>query len=272
MRRAKALGARTIIERSSTHPVVQQQILQEEFERFGVRYPKGMRWLIDKHLQEYEEADALAVCSEFVARTLRENGVPQEKLRYVHLGFDPQRFSPGEKSDTTFRIMFAGMISLRKGIPYLLEAFKRLNLQDAELVLVGGYAPDSRVFTSQYEGTYKHIPFVPQAELAAFYQNSDVLVMPSLEEGFGMTVYEAAACGVPSIVSENVGAALRDGEDCFIVPIRDVEALVDAIVKLYEDRDLARKMGESARQYVQQFTWSNYHTEMMRHYEELAAH
>jgi glycosyltransferase involved in cell wall biosynthesis len=269
LRRAKELGARVMIERSSTHPVVQERILQEEFERFDVPYPGGMRWLIGKHVQEYEEADAIAVPSAFVARTLVEQGIPEEKLRLVHLGFDPTRFYPAPKPDNVFRVLFVGLITLRKGIPYLLEAFKRLNLPDAELVLVGAKAPDSRVFLPSYEGCYRHVPFVPQEELPALYHSGSVFVLPSLEEGFGMVAYEAAACGLPVIVTENVGATIRDGQDGFVVPIRDPDALADRLLQLYQDDDLRRAMGESARQYVQRFTWKAYHQEIVGHYRTL---
>ena len=64
---------------------------------------------------------------------------------------------------------------------------------------------------------------MPQEELAALYNTASVFVLPSLQDGFGMVVYEAAACGLPVIVTENVGAAIRDGQDGFVVPIRDPE-------------------------------------------------
>jgi starch synthase len=270
LRRARQLGARVMIERSSTHPVTQGRILREEFERFGVPYPGGMRWLMSKHIQEYEESDAIAVPSAFVARTLIEEGVPAEKLRLVHLGFDPTRFYPAPKPDGVFRVLFVGLITLRKGIPYLLEAFKRLDLPDAELVLVGAKAPDSRVFLPPYEGSYRYSPFVPQAELPALYHRGSVFVLPSLEEGFGMVAYEAAACGLPVIVTENVGATIRDGRDGFVVPIRDPDALADRLRQLYEDEALRRAMGESARRYVRRFTWEAYHQEIVGHYRALA--
>jgi starch synthase len=269
LRRARRLGARVMIERSSAHPVTQERILREEFERFGVPYPGGMRWLIGKHIQEYEDADAIAVPSAFVARTLIDQGVPAEKLRLVHLGFDPARFYPAPRPDTVFRVLFVGLITLRKGIPYLLEAYKRLALPDAELVLVGAKAPDSRVFLPPYEDSYRHIPFVPQEELPVLYHSGSVLVLPSLEEGFGMVAYEAAACGLPVIVTENVGATIRDGQDGFVVPIRDPDALAERLLRLYQDEDLRRSMGESARQYVQRFTWEAYHQEIVSHYRAL---
>ncbi len=271
MRKARRLGMRTIVERSAAHPVVHHKLLSEEYARYGLRFPAANRLLIDKHLQEYAEANAIMVPSAFVWRTMVEGGVPEEKLRRVHFGFAPERFRPmpEAKTDNTFRVLFVGSVSLQKGVQYLLEAFKRLDLPDAELVFVGGAYPDSKSFLPQYEGLYKHIWFVPQEELAALYNTASVFVLPSLQDGFGMVVYEAAACGLPVIVTENVGAAIRDGQDGFVVPIRDPDALADRLLRLYEDEPLRRAMGKSARAYVQQFTWEAYHHELKAHYDDL---
>jgi glycosyltransferase involved in cell wall biosynthesis len=270
LRRARELGAKTAIERCTTHPALTYQILKEEHQRFGVPFPTGMRWLLAKHVQEYKEADTIFVCSDFVARSMCEQGVPANKLRRVDLGFDPGRFGPGPKPDQVFRVLFVGLITLRKGLVYLLEAFKKLNLPDAELVLVGWKAPDSRAFLPQYEGIYRHVPYVPQEELPAQFHAASVLVLPSLEEGFGMVVYEAAACSLPVIITNNVGAAIRDGQDGYVVPIRDVDALSERLLQLYEDHSLRREMGESARQFVQQFTWDAYHRQLVDHYRDIA--
>jgi glycosyltransferase involved in cell wall biosynthesis len=273
MRKAKRLGMKTIVERSAAHPVVHHQLLSEEYSRYGLRFPAANRLLIDKHLREYAEADAIMVPSAFVWRTMVEGGVPEEKLRRVHFGFAPERFKPmpEAKTDLTFRVLFVGSVSLQKGVQYLLEAFKQLNLPDAELVFVGGAYPDSKSFLPQYEGLYKHIWFVSQEELAALYNTASVFVLPSLQDGFGMVVYEAAACGLPVIVTENVGAAIRDGQDGFVVPIRDPDALADRLLRFYQDEALRRAMGDSARQYVQQFTWEAYHHELKAHYDDLCS-
>lgn len=271
MRKAKRLGMKTLVERSSAHPAVHDQILRAEYARYGLRFSEANRLLFRKHEQEYAEADAIAVPSEFVWRTMVEQGIPADKLRRVHFGFAPERFQPmpRAKGDSTFRVLFVGAISLQKGVQYLLEAFGRLNLPQAELVLVGGRFPDSRAFLPRYEGLYRHIPFVPQDQLAEIYQSASVFVLPSLQDGFGMVVYEAAACGLPVIITENVGAAIRDGQDGFVVPIRDPEALADRLLRLYRDQGLREAMGRSAHAYVQQFTWEAYHQQVISHYREL---
>jgi glycosyltransferase involved in cell wall biosynthesis len=273
MRKARARGAITIVERSSAHPTLQHDLLREEFIRFGLRYPAGNRKIIAKHIQEYAEADWIMVASAFVHRTMIQQGVPAAKLRQVHLGFAPERFYPGEKNDPVFRVIFVGALSLQKGLPYLLEAFKMARFPPgrSELLLVGEPFPEARVFLSRYPGLFRHLRFVPNTELAQVYHTGSVFVLPSLQDGFGMVVYEAAACGLPVILSENVGAEIRPGEDGYVVPIRSAEAIAEKLVYFYTHEAERQRMGQSARAYVSQFTWERYQEELITHYREMGS-
>lgn len=274
MRTARQMGMKVIVERASGHPNTVHRILTEEYARYGLPYSQANRWLLDKHVQEYVEADSIAVPSEFVRRTMIEEGVPEAKLRVMRFGFEPAYFKPmpGVKTDDTFRVIFAGSVSLQKGVQYLLEAFKRLNLPNAELVFVGGSFADSQTFLPAYRGLYRQIPFVPHPRLAEVFNTGSVFVLPSLQDGFGMVVYEAAACGLPVIITENVGAHIRDGQDGFVVPIRDPDALAERLLRLYRDENLRREMGRSAWEYVQQFTWEAYHQQVIAHYQDVAGY
>lgn len=271
IRAAKRCGAVTIVERSSAHPNVQHALLREEFARFGLRYPAGNRRIIAKHIQEYAEADWIMVASDFVYRTMIAEGVPAAKLKKVHLGFAPEYFYPGEKSDGVFRVIFVGALSLQKGLPYLLEGFRIADLprDKSELLIVGEPFPDARAFLSKYTGLARRLRFVPHTELAQVYHTGSVFVLPSIQDGFGMVVYEAAACGLPVIISENVGATIRDGEDGFIVPIRDSQAIAEKLQYLYTHEAERRRMGQAARQYVSQFTWARYQDELIAHYRDI---
>lgn len=269
MRKVRGTGVKTIVDRASAHAVAQDRLLREEFLRFGVPYPASASALVARHVQEYEEADLIVVASEFIERTMLEQDTPADKLRVLPLGFDPGKFQPGPTPDGPFRVIFVGLIGVRKGVHYLLEAFRRLNLPGAELILVGGLSSDARLFLDDYRGLYTHIPFVDQVQLADLYRSASAFVLPSVEEGFGMVVVEAAASGLPVIISENVGAVIRDGVDGYVVPIRDIEALAARIETLYNDRDLARHMGQSAHDYVQQYSWDRYHHGLLRIYDEL---
>ncbi len=271
LRAAKRAGAITIVERSSAHPTLQHALLHDEYTRFGLKYPESNGKIVAKHLQEYEEADWIMVASEFVYRSMVAEGVPPRKLRQVHLGFAPEQFYPGEKPDNIFRVIFVGALSLQKGLPYLLEGFKLANLppDKSELLVVGEPFPDAASFLPKYQGLYRHLKFVPHSELVKVYQSGSVFVLPSLQDGFGMVVYEAAACGLPVIISENVGATIRNGEDGLIVPIRSAEAIAEKLAYLFTHEAERQQMGQSARNYVSQFTWERYQDELIGHYRDI---
>ena len=265
---AKAHGAVTVVARSSAHARVHARILAGGSPS-APGTSKLSRLLVERHIAEYDLADFIFVPSQFVWDTMVQEGVPERKLRRVHLGFDPNRFFPGEKKDDVFRVMYAGGLSLQKGIPYLLEAFSELDLPNSELLLVGDAYPDARAALREYRGLFRHIRFVPQAELVHQYQQASVFVLPSLQDGFGMVVYEAAGCGLPVIVTENVGAEVRHGEDGFVVPIRDANAVAEKLRFFHEHPEERMRMGRAARDYVQQYTWHNYHREVIAHYDAI---
>ncbi|HCU98629.1 MAG TPA: hypothetical protein DGM69_04705 [Chloroflexi bacterium] len=267
---AKNRGATTIVSRSSAHPRHQFEILENELNPNRLESYIN-RMLIERHMKEYEIVDYIFVPSDFVWNSMIREGVSKDKLRRVHLGFDPDRFFPGKKKDDVFRIMYAGGLSKQKGINYLLEAYASLDLANSELLLVGDEYPDIKDTLSRYKGLYKHVRFVPQDKLVHYYQQSSVFVLPSLQDGFGMVTYEAAGCGLPLIVTKNVGADVRDKRDGFVIPVRDSNTLASKLMFLYDNPQLAYEMGMSARQYVQQFTWSNYYAEINRYYGEILA-
>ena len=211
------------------------------------------------------------VPSAFVYRTMIEGGVPASKLRLLPLGVAVDRFSPGRKRDDVFRVIFVGAISLQKGVPYLLEAFRLAALARgrSELVLVGDTFQEARAFLPRYTGAFRHVRFVPHTRLVDEYRQASVFVLPSLQDGFGMVVYEAAACGLPVIVSDHVGAAIRDGHDGFVVPIRDATAIAERLVHLYTHERERQAMGVSARELAATFTWERYHRELVAHYADM---
>ena len=203
IRAAKPAGVITVVERASAHPAFQHAILRDEFARFGLRYPGVNSEIIAKHQKEYDECDWIMASSEFVYRTMIAEGIPAGKLRVLPLGFAPERFYPAEKNDSIFRVIFAGSLSLQKGLQYLLEGFRLAQLpkDSSELLIVGGVFPDAHAFLSKYAGLYRHVNFVPNAELPKLFHTGSVFALPSLQDGFGMVVYEAAACGLPVIIS-----------------------------------------------------------------------
>lgn len=271
LRVAKQNGALAVIERASAHPSFVDKLLRDEYQKYGLPYTATTPAILKKHLQEYAETDYIFVASDFIYRSMLAEGVPAHKLRTIPLGFAPQHFTPGDKPDTIFRVIFAGAISLQKGVQYLLEGFRLANLPPdrTELVLVGNPFKDARAFLPKYAGLYRHVKFLPHSALPSLFRTGSVFVLPSVQDGFGMVVCEAAASGLPVIITENVGAKIRDGKDGYIVPIRNPAAIAEKLVYLYNHSNECQQMGKSASEYVQQFTWENYSKKLTRAYQEL---
>jgi glycosyltransferase involved in cell wall biosynthesis len=269
MPNARAYGAKIVIERGSTHPYYQDAILREECERYGIEIERAHKQIIEKGLEEIEEADRAFIPSEFVRRSFIENGVPGSKLRLIPYGIDLENFSPAPKRDSVFRVLFVGNIGIQKGVHYLLEAWKRLALPNAELVLLGAVDPGMKNVLARYEGLFVLAGHVKHELLPMWYTNASVFVLPSLQEGSALVTYEAMACGVPLIVSTNTGSVVRDGVDGYVVPIRDVESLQSRIQWMYEHHGESLAMGTAANEYVQNYSWSHYGDRVMAEYDDL---
>jgi len=156
-------------------------------------------------------------------------------------------------------LLFVGGIGVRKGVHYLLEAVRQLNHPQIELLLVGTIEGD-KSWLADYAGRFRHISFVTHAKLCNIYRASDVVVLPSLHEGFSMVLIEAVASGLPVISTAHTGVPemLKYGRCGFVVPIRDVEQLKLHIMLLLEDRQLCQEMSVAARNVAQHYSWAKY--------------
>jgi glycosyltransferase involved in cell wall biosynthesis len=266
---ARRLGAKVVIERGSTHAYFQDTILKDEFERYGVKVQLAHPQIIEKGLQEIEEADKVIIPSEFVKRTFLENNVAEEKLAVSPYGFDATHFKPSKKMDDVFRVLLVGNIGIQKGVHYLLEAWKDLKLPNSELVLIGRIEEEMEAVLKKYEGIFTTRGHLKHEELYLEYGQASVFILPSLQEGSALVSYEAMACGIPSIVTTNTGSVIRDGEDGFIIPIRDVDAIKEKILHRYENPDHGKQLGNTAQQYVQRFTWGQYTSNIIDVYKSL---
>ena len=248
LRRARRAGAVTVAESATAHPRHVRRVTREEEAKRGSIAHFHNRWTVARAEREFAEADFVLGCSAYTARTLVEEGVPAEKVAHVPLSVEmPERFARHEPG-LPFRCLFVGQLHLLKGFPYLLEAWERLRLPRAELLLRGGTGDR---FTRRLVARWRaHLDFTVEATYGLVpYEDFSVLVLPSLTDGFGLVVLEAMAAGLPVVVTERVGAAecVRDGRDGFVVPPADAERLAEAIEVLYRDADRRAAMGRAAR-------------------------
>ena len=268
----RSFAAKVIIERVSSYTETYWDILRQEGDRLGIKLNFPSSRVIDKELQEYRQADYVAVPSLFAKQTFLANNFPESKLICMPWGVDVDVFRPILKGDNVFRIIGVGM-RIIKGIHYLLQAVGELKLKNLELWLIGGgLEPSLEPFLKKYSGSFKYIGAIPQRDLYKYYSQGSLFVNFALEDGFSMAALEAIACGCAVICSDATGAkdVIRDGIDGFIVPSRDVEALKKKILYFYENMDICRQMGRQARENItNNFTWDDYGEKIINVYHNL---
>jgi glycosyltransferase involved in cell wall biosynthesis len=248
-----------IVNLFSAHIEDQAKILNPEMKMlYGEVQPMVSEMNIEKVTRELEMADIIHVPSEFIFRTLQSRGLGDKTvINPFGVNLDQFKMSKADR-DGKFRVIFVGSNWLRKGLIYLLEAWKKLNLKNAELIVAGVREPVMELPNVTY-GWYSH------DELVDLYNSSNVFCLPALEDGCPLVTYEAMACNLPVIISHNTGTAqmVRHGHNGFVVPVKDVEAIMDSIKKIYDEPEYGVYLGKNARKTVEAYTWENYETRYM---------
>ena len=252
-----------ICDRGSTHQRYQEQLLADEFRRWGVATPPSDPRDTRREEAIYAACDAITVPSTMAARSFAEMGFPTDKVHVIPYGVRLESFRPAaEPSPDTFDVLFAGAVGLRKGVPYLLEAFANLRHPRKRLIIVGTIQQDIRsVLTRLPMENVEMLGSLPQSELATLMSRSHVLALPSIEEGLALVQAQAMACGCPVVCSTNTGGEdlFTDGVEGFIIPIRDPIALADRLQRLADDPALQRSMRTAALKRVHSIGgWKEY--------------
>jgi starch synthase len=261
----KKQGTKCFYELPIMHYKKKDQIMSEERERWPelkhcVELLKEPRWKIDRKDKEIALADHIIVAATVTKDSLIEHGINEKRISVIPYGAPVEYFHPEEKTGHQFRVIFVGIIGIRKGVHYLLKAWTDLKLTNAQLILVG-----SNVFPKEWLQQYMgkgilYYPSVHHKDLQKFYASSDVFVFPSLAEGFGLVLLEAMACGLPVITTPNTAGPdiVDEGQDGFIVPIRDVEALKEKILWCHDHPHELAQMKKNSRQKAEKLSWNVY--------------
>ncbi|HKO17253.1 MAG TPA: glycosyltransferase [Acidobacteriaceae bacterium] len=261
--KVQGMGAKFICDRGSTHQRFQNEVMAEEHRRWQVPYVEPPAHIVRREEAIYAAADAITVPSTAARRSFERMGVNPAKLHVIPYGVRLDKFRPTDKPSTeTFDVLFAGQVSLRKGVPYLLQAFSLLRHPRKTLTIAGAVQDDIRGLLSRLPTD--HVIFtgsLSQADLARRMSRSHALVLPSVEEGLALVQGQAMACGCPVIATTATGAEdlFTDGEEGFIVPERDSHALAERLQRLADDPHLRARMSELALQRVTSLGgWNSY--------------
>jgi glycosyltransferase involved in cell wall biosynthesis len=267
MRAAKRHGAITVMDNPTLHLERWQDEVIADCLRFEIN-PRHCGTLLPTPLihrarREYELCDRILVLSSVARAGFEELGYGSKAILIWpgvdHLFFAPP---PEPRPPDLFRACYVGRVEVAKGVGYLLQAWKRLALPQAELLLVGEIKPEIEPLLRSYAAeNVRPVGAMAPEGVARSYRESSVFVFPSSNEGLALVLLEAMACGLPVIASEKSGASdcVTEGKEGFVVPARNVDALADRIGWCYRHPVETVAMGGAARARIEQeFTLAHY--------------
>jgi alpha-maltose-1-phosphate synthase len=251
-RSLRGSGVIRVVEVVNSHVLNQDSILREEHQIARVPYRGIYHREIETRLEEYREADWILCPSEFVRQSFVARGFNPNRLIKNPFGFERPGHpggGPSKRDEEVFRILYVGSISVRKGLRYLIEAFRKFNHPRKELLLVGPTARQTGLESLSIPAGVKFGGVLKGDALAAAYASASVFVLPAVEEGLALVMAEALSFGVPVIATRNTGAEdlFEDGREGFVVPIRQPEAIRDKLEYLADHPAEREAMAEAAK-------------------------
>ena len=229
----------------------------------------------ERKYNEIQLAQYFLVGSTFVKRSLEYSGVKPEQIYICPYGVDTSTFNRKKEltkrmDDDPIRFVFVGGTKELKGLSYMLKAFQMVDHRKAKFTIIGN---DDLELTlkKKYAKDVIFTGIVLHDKMPELLQNFDVMIFPSLGDGFGLSVTEAMACGLPVIASDNTGASdfIVEGENGFVIPIQNSVAITEKMQWFIEHREKIPKMGLNAINTAKKMTWENYYEKVGRAIEEI---
>jgi len=273
---AKRAGIPTVLERPNAHTGFAMEVVGKECERLGVTLPADDPHAYDaeklrKEEEEFRLATRLLCPSDFVVQTFLERGFAKEQLVRHMYGFDEERFFPGatRNGNSKFTMLFAGSCAVRKGVHYALEAWLQSPAhRNGTFLIAGEFLPQ---YAEKLSGMLSH-PSVrvlgQRNDVPELMRNSDVLVLPTIEEGSPLVALEAMGSGCVPVVSEVCAGVCEHMQNALVHRVGDVETLAKHISVLHEDRGLLQELRSAGLKARKNFTWEAAGVKLLEAYRE----
>lgn len=238
--RIQNAGGKVFLDARNSHPSNFWSLIAEEHARWGCKLPPI--WP-RHHLRQQRSvalADYILAPSRFVADSFVKRGFPKERVFRLPYPVDLSLFQPPSTprpKDRPLTLVSSGLLTLRKGSPYLFEALKilRKEIPDVRVKLIGNMADSFKEVFARSD--YSKIPVewssrMPHSKLVEWLHDADLFLLPTIEEGMVRSAAEALGCGLPVITTRNAGVDdfIAEGENGSIVPIRDSQAIAVAVL------------------------------------------
>lgn len=280
LKAAARLGIPTVLERPNAHTGFAMDVVQRECDRLGIVLPPDHEHAYNaeklrKEEGEYRLATRLLCPSDFVVKTFLDRGFAKEQLARHIYGFDEKVYYPDSKPRDRKRgltMLFVGVCAVRKGLHFALEAWlKSPACQDGTFLIAGEFLPD---YQQKLAAMLSH-PSVKvlghRNDVAELMRESDILVLPSIEEGSALVTSEARGSGCVVLVSEAAGAICRHMENALVHRVGDVGTLAQHMTMLHEDRGLLERLRAASLASISEITWTAAGARLLEVYRETIA-
>lgn len=256
----KKLGKPIITERINCYTGKAKRILDEAYLNLGnIPQHSITETMIENEDLQMKLSDFIFCPSPEVIHSFLESGVPESKIISTSYGWEPKRFTQLSTPKITrnpVKFIFVGRVCVRKGVHLLLQSWEKANI-DGKLLIAGQLEP---LIAERYQSILSRPDVVClgfKNDISSVFQEADVFVLPSLEEGSPLVTYEAMAHGLAILTSPmGGGGVIRDGQDGLIINPYHEQALVHALQTLANSPELRQTLGISAQQRSQDFTWN----------------
>jgi glycosyltransferase involved in cell wall biosynthesis len=264
------------------HPISLKEIFKNESnfnDKYGHYINRELEMNQDKEINirldsESKLSDNCVVASSFTKRTLIENGIDEKKITIIPYGVNHNKFKTKSNYNTfngKLNIIFVGQFIQRKGLYYLFEAIRKINSKNIKLTIAGRGPIDELLIDDYKDKINLKIKLnLTQDELTKELQNNDVFIFPSIAEGFGHVILEAMSIGLPVICTSNTAGPdlFKTGNEGFITPIRDIDALINKIIWCIDNKNSLAEMGHQSKETSKMFTWEKFRSNICEFYTE----
>jgi glycosyltransferase involved in cell wall biosynthesis len=281
LRAARRLGIPTVLERCNAHTRFAYEVVRDECERLDVQLPPGHEHAYNEEILELEEreyalADKLLCPSELVVETFVDQGFREQQLIRHTYGYDESLFFGSDVPRATdaggLSALFVGVCAVRKGLHYALEAWLASPASETGTFRIAGeFLPD-------YEARLASMLAHPSVEVLGhrtdvpeLMRTSDVVVLPSIEEGFGLVCVEAMAAGAVPMVSDACTEVCVDDVNALVHRVGDVGAIREQFTRLHQDRDVLERLRARTLRDAPDHTWTRAGERLLEVYEEVVA-
>ena len=280
LKTAARLGIPTVLERPNAHTRFAYEAVQQECDRLGIALPPGYEHafnadVLRREEEEYELAFRLLCPSEFTSQTFIDRGFPAAKLARHTYGFDQKRFHPDpDQRDPKagLQAIFVGVCAVRKGLHFALEAWLRSPAsRDGTFLIVGDFLPAYRAKLAPMLAHPSIKVLGPRKDVPELMRKSDILFLPSIEEGFGLVIAEAMGSGCVPLASHACTDICKHMVNGLVHRVGDVNALTSQIAQLHGDRMLLGELRRAALATAAKTTWAAAGTRLLEVYRETVA-